>query len=311
VSRAWWIAVARLTALVTCIGLATTRLGLVAHELVGHGGTTLAVGGTVREVRLFYFAGGWIRYSATDGKLAIALGGIALEAVVGIALWLIYARRSSLGGRIASAIGAALVLHASWYLATGTWHGYGDGVELHRDLGDAKWMVAIPAAMVTLAAGYLGARTVLGALAASLPGGKRVRVAGTVIAMIVAGAVQAAAAIGEVVIRRDASYGAVMKPERERRIASEAARWEAEHARRGAPPTEQQRAQLQRELAARHRTFPFAIVLAILTALAIVAGWLRARRAEQAPVGRGLLVRCAVLAGGSIALVIALDAAFH
>jgi hypothetical protein len=311
VSRAWWIAVARLAALVVCIGLATTRLGLVAHELVGHGGATLAVGGTVREVQLFYFAGGWIRFSAAHGGLVIALGGIAVEAVVGIALWLGYARRSSLGGRIASAIGAALVLHASWYLATGTWHGFGDGLQLHRELGDATWMVAIPAAMITLAAGYLGARTVLAALAATLPGGARARVAGTVLALIVAGAVQAAAAIGEVMIRRDAAYGSVMKPERERRIAGELARWEAEQAKRGTAPTEQQRVQQRREVAARHRTFPFAVVLAILTVLAIVAGWVRARRAEDGAIGRGLLVRCAALAGGSIALVIALDAAFH
>jgi hypothetical protein len=311
VTRAWWIAVARLTALLVCIGLATTRLGLLAHELVGHGGATLAVGGTVREVHLFYFAGGWIRFSATDGQLVIALGGICVETAVGIGLWLGFARRSSLGARITTAIGAALVLHASWYLATGTWHGYGDGVDLHRDLGDAKWMVAIPAAAVTLAAGYLGARTVLGALAATLPGGARARVVGTVVALIVAGGVQAAAAVGEVVIRRDAAYGSVMKPERERQIAGELARWEAEQAQRGAEPTEQQRAQLQKDLAARHRTFPFAIVLAILTALAVVTGWVRARRADDGQVARGLLVRCAALAGGSIALVIALDAAFH
>ena len=310
-SRAWWIAVARLAALVVCIGLATTRLGLVAHELIGHGGATIVVGGTVREVHLFYFAGGWIRFSAAQGSLAIALGGIIVESVVGLALWLAFARRASLGGRITTAIGAALVLHASWYLATGTWHGYGDGVELHRDLGDAKWIIAIPAAAITLAAAYLGARTVLGALATTLPGGARARVAGTVIALIVAGAVQAAAAVGEVMIRRDAAYGSVMKPERERRIAGELARWEAEQAQRGAPPTEQQRAQQQREVAARHRTFPFAIVLAILTALAVILGWVRARRGHEAPVGRGLLLRCALLAGGSIALVIALDAAFH
>ncbi|MBA3463865.1 MAG: hypothetical protein H0T46_28165 [Deltaproteobacteria bacterium] len=310
-SRAWWIAVARLTALVVCIGLATTRLGLVAHELVGHGGATVAVGGTVREVHLFYFAGGWIRFSAPQGGLVIALGGIVVEAAVGIALCLVFARRTTLGARITTAIGAALVLHASWYLATGTWHGYGDGVQLHRDLGDAKWMVAIPVAAVTIAAGYLGARTVLSALAATLPGGARARVAGTVIALIVAGGVQAAAAVGEVMIRRDAAYGSVMKPERQRRIAGDLARWEAEQAQRGAAPTEQQRAQLQRELAARHRTFPLAIVLAILTAMAMVAGWVRAQRAEDGPVGKALLARCAVLAGGSIALVIALDAAFH
>ena len=38
----------RLTALLACAGLATRRIGLVVHELVGHG---VAVGGTVTDVQ--------------------------------------------------------------------------------------------------------------------------------------------------------------------------------------------------------------------------------------------------------------------
>jgi hypothetical protein len=47
-------AVLRLIALLTFAGLATSRIGLIVHELVGHGAATLAVGGTVTDVQLFY-----------------------------------------------------------------------------------------------------------------------------------------------------------------------------------------------------------------------------------------------------------------
>ena len=311
VSRSWWIAVARLAALATCAGLATSRIGLVAHELVGHGGAAIAMGGTVTDVQLFWFAGGWIRFDAPGGELVIALGGIAVESIVGLALWIGLARNTSLGARIARAIGGALVLHASWYLATGTWHGFGDGAQLHRELGDAKWMVAVPAALVTMAAGYAAARWVLGALAATVPGGRRRRIAGTVIALVLAGGVQLAAALGEVQLRRDATYGQVMRREPDRVAARELAQWAEDQARAGQAPSEQARAEMQRNLAQRHAQFPFAIVLAILTVLAVFAGAVRTRAEAAAPVASGLLARCAVVCGGSIALVIALDALFH
>ena len=311
VSRSWWIAVARLTAFVTCAGLATSRIGLVVHELVGHGGAAVAMGGTVTDVQLFWFAGGWIRFDAPGGELVIALGGIAVESIVGLALWIGLARRSSLGGRIARAIGAALVLHATWYLATGTWHGFGDGAQLHRELGDAKWLVAIPAALVTVAAGYAGARWVLGALAATVPGGRRRQIGGTVIALVVAGGLQLAAALGEVRLRRDPTYAQTMRREPERMAVRELAQWTEQQTRAGEVPTEQAREAMQRNLAQRHAQFPFAIVLAILTVLAVGAGAVRTRAVPAAAIATGLLSRCAVVCGGSIALVIAIDTVFH
>ena len=308
VSRAWWICVARLTVLVTCVGLATSRIGLVAHELIGHGGVTIAVGGTITDVHLFWFAGGWIRFEAARGDLAIALGGIGIESVVGVALWLVLARRTTLGGRIGRAIGAALVLHATWYLATGTWHGFGDGARLHQELGDAKWLVAIPAAMVTLGAAYAGARGVLGALAATVPGTARVRIAGTALALVIAGGIQLGAAVVEVQLRRDATYTQTMRPERDRLVSRELAQWAAEQQR---APSDEERTRMEEELAAKHATFPFAIVLAILTVVAAIAGAWGARGAPDGPVDGGLLARVALLASGSIALVIAIDVLFH
>ncbi|MDB4961680.1 MAG: hypothetical protein JWP01_1679 [Myxococcales bacterium] len=304
------MAVLQLTALLTCAGLATSRIGLVVHELLGHGGATIAVGGTVADVQLFYLAGGWIRFRAEDGHLLIAMGGIAVEAAVALALILGFRRRDGLEGRILRAIGWALLIHASWYLATGTWHGYGDGAQLHRLLGDQRWLVAVPAAIVTCGAAYTGARVVIGPLAQTVPGTPRARIVGTVIAILVAGGIQLGAAVGEVALRRDTTYSSTMKPERERVVARELRQWTEEQRRQGAQPTAQARDEMQRALARRHRTFPFAYVLGVLVVLAIGIGAVRSPATPSHPISARLVAISAAIAGGSIALVIALDAAF-
>nr|MBA3455122.1 hypothetical protein [Deltaproteobacteria bacterium] len=290
-------AVLRLTALLVCVGLATSRIGLVVHELIGHGAATLAVGGTVTDVQLFYFAGGWIRFRATGGELVIAMGGIVVEVVVGAALVSGFARRDQLAGRIARAIGCALIIHASWYLATGTWHGYGDGVQLHRLLGASRWLVAVPAALVTCAAGYAGAKIVLGALAATVPGSRRARVVGTVIAIVLAGAIQLGAAVGEVVVRRDPTYTTAMRPERERVISRELAQSIEAQRRQGQAPTDADRARLRREIADRHQTFPFAYVLGALLVVAIGAGAARSRATPGGTLSPRLVAIAAAVAG--------------
>jgi hypothetical protein len=261
---------------------------------------------------LFWFAGGWVRYElpSTHGMLAVALGGIVVETLIGLMLWIAFARRVNLAGRIVRAVGAALIIHAGWYLATGTWHGYGDGVQLHHELGDAKWLVAIPAAIVTCAFAYLGARGILGDLAASVPGSRGARIGAMILAVALAGSVQAGAAIGEVKLRRDAVYGAIMKPAREREIAAELAQWRAEQARRGLVPSEEARAAQEAELERAHRTFPFAVVLGLATVLAIGLGAARSRVASPGGLTPRLLAIAAMIAGGSIAAVIAIGAAF-
>ncbi len=310
----WWFAVVRLAGLLTSVGFATSRIGLLFHELVGHGGATLLVGGEVTDVQLFWFAGGWIRHRipAGGGGLAISLGGVVVEAAIGASVWYAVRHRHSLGGRVGRATGAALIVHASWYLATGVWHGYGDGTQLHRDLGDAKWVVAVPVAAIACAAAYAGARAVLGALAGTVPGRRRARITGTVIAIVIAGGIQAGAAIGEVKLRRDTTYTQVMRPEREREIARELARWAALQAQRGIQPSDQAREAMQRDLDRQHQTFPFAWLLGVLTVASVIAGAVRAAPAHGGgPVPARLLAIAGSIAVASIAAVIALDLAFH
>jgi hypothetical protein len=312
----WWCAVLRLAGLCTAVGLATSRAGLIAHELVGHGGAAVASGGEVTSVRLFWFGGGWIRYGLADstpaGVLAISLGGIVIELVLGGALWLGFARWDSLRARLVRAAGAALVIHAAWYFATGSWHGYGDGVQLHRVLAEARYPVAIGVGLLACGMAYVAARLVLGALARALPGGRRARVIGTAVAVTIAAVVQIALAVGEVHVRGDATYGAIMEPERDRVIARELGEWQRERARLGAPPSDAERSARARELETRHRELPFAPVLAVLLAAAVAAGASRPRAAPvTGHVSPRLVLGCAAVAVGSIVTVIALDWAFH
>jgi hypothetical protein len=315
VSRPWWSAVLGLTLFLAGTSLALSRIGLVIHELVGHGGTAIAVGGTVTDAHLFWFAGGWIRYAVAEPsvakELAISLGGIAVETVLGIALWVGLGRRTGLGGRTLRTLGAALGVHAMFYLATGTWHGYGDGRLIHALAGDARYPLAIAAGAVGCAAGWSGARHLFGSLVAAVPasGSSRgARLAGVLIAIAAAAAVNVALDLGELRVRRDAVYQVTMQPERERVVARELAEWQR------AQPAEVPDAELAaraRALAAQHRDFPFAWLLGVSLTAAIVAGAARARRGTEHRLAPRLIAVACGAAVISTAAVIAIDAGFH
>jgi len=273
---AWSLAVARLTGLLACVAMATARFGLVLHELVGHGGAALAMGGQILEVRLFWFAGGWIRYDLHEPSVAamviVSMGGIAIELVLGTILWFVVTG-DALGRRIARTIGAALVVHAGWYFATGTWHGYGDGALIYQVLGDARYPAAIAAGLVTCGAAFVGARWLFATVVASI--GPTRRVAGIAIAV----------------------------------IARDYAHWLDEARRTGATIDDAARERELHRLDRDNRTFPFAWLLAAAVALSAVAGAWRSRTPSARPDLTGRLVaRAAVIAVASIALVIALDA---
>ena len=304
----WGFAVLRLTGFLAAIGLVTSRAGLVAHELVGHGGAALVAGGEILAIRLFYVAGGWIRYRLPEPTVAwssfVEISGIGIEAVIGLAL-LVAIRRDGFVARIIRGIGAALVAHACWYFATGTWHGYGDFVRLHRELGDARMPVALVVGLASCAAAYFGARIVLGSVAATIPGRRAARIAGVATACVLAGGLQIGLMLGETQLRRDETYGTIMRPERDRVIARELAEWQ----RRQPRIDEAARAARARELADQHRVFPFMPILGVLVAAATILGARRARAAPDGPVPARFVAIASILAIGSIAIVIALDAA--
>jgi len=302
--------VLRLTVLLAAAALATSRIGLLLHELVGHGGAALAWGGNVTEVKLFWFAGGWIRYTLPErgdaAVLTIAVAGIALELLVGLALWL-GVRGDSLGRRIIRGAGSALVVHGAWYLAVGTFHGIGDGVVLYRALGGGRVLVAVVAGVATCVATFLGARAVTSPLVRTLPGTARQRAVGFAIAALLGGGLHAALTIGEMRVRRDATYARITQSERDRRIAIELETWQRQQSAQGAQPdlaaSRVERVKLERA----HRTFPFLVVLAIAALLSLAAGAATTRGGADAPIEPRLFARAVLVAIASIAAVIVLD----
>jgi hypothetical protein len=302
--------VLRLAGLLACVALATSRLGLIGHELVGHACVALALGGTVDRVQLFWFAGGWIRYHLDEpspgAALAIAMGGIALEFIAGGVLWFAV-RGHTLGRRILRGTGAALVLHASWYLAAGAFHGFGDGLLLYRMLGDWRVPVAIAAGAVTCVAGFAGAREVLGALAGTLGGSARARIIKMTVAVLFAAGLHAGLAAGELHLRRDPTYAGVMRPERERVIAKEVARWEAQQVERGIQVTPEQKRVDQTKIARAHKTFPFLWLLGVATGLAILAGARRSKPASETRITNRLVVTAVAIVLASLIAVVVID----
>jgi len=342
--------VLRLAGLLAAVALATSRIGLIGHELVGHGGVALAAGAQVTEVELFWFAGGWIRYALPQASLAsvlaIAMAGIALELVIGMALWLGVrpklkpggpaptgepklepggpaptgepklepggpaptGENDTLGRRIVRGVGTGLVVHATWYLATGAFLGFGDGVVLYRVLGDARVPVAIAAGIATCTATFLGARAIVAPLARTLPGTTRQRAAGFAIAALLGGGLHAALTFGELRLRRDATYSQVMRTERDRRIALELQAWERDQAARGAEPSPTAQRVERVRLERTHQTFPFVVVLAVATLASMILGIARTRGGRDERVANGLLVRAVAVALASICAVIVLGA---
>ncbi|HTR50642.1 MAG TPA: hypothetical protein VMJ10_08040 [Kofleriaceae bacterium] len=300
-------ATTRLTILLACATLATTRFGLVVHEVVGHGGTAIALGGEITAIKLFWFAGGWVGYRLDDAglaaHLACRLGGIASELVTGAALWLALRRRTGLGARVVRGIAAGLAVHATWYLAAGTWYGFGDGIALYQELGDGRYAVSIPAALVGSLAGFASAREVFAGIAGAAPG-KR-----WIVALVIALVANVVPIACEVYLRHDEVYTAMMMSERARTIQRELGRYQAE--RPDAP-----RAELDAELGRLEdehpHPFPFAPVFAPITLAAIVAGCFASlrRAGPREPVSSRLAARAAITAGAGLALVIAIQLVF-
>lgn len=294
---------AHLGGLLLACALATSRFGLVAHELVGHGGAATLVGGHVTDVQLFWFAGGWIRYNfpvqpTVGASLFISMAGILVELVAGLAIEIATRRATTLGRKLVRAIGATLVIHAAWYFATGAWSGFGDGQLLYNVLGTARYPVAIAAGLVVTALGYVTARSIVG----PLRGTQRTFVA-FALAAVAAGGIHAALAIGEVQLRRDPTYTVIMQPERDRQIDRDLARWERYEQQKGTLSTTRRAAEKAR-LEEVHHTFPFAWLLAVSAVLAIAAGAWKSPRVDQPLPG---LARPALVACVSVALVIAID----
>ncbi|MBK9031520.1 MAG: hypothetical protein IPL61_09320 [Myxococcales bacterium] len=304
-------AVVRLAAWCLALSVVVSRAGLVVHELVGHGLAALAVGGSVTDLHLYWFAGGWIEYGGAEAWsptaiAVVSLAGVTVEVVVaaGLAAW--NRRRPALA--LAGAAWA-LTIHAALYLAVGAADGVGDGAWVHQRLGGARGAVAIPAAVAALVAAAVASRRLGAALIATLPPGPRARrVALLALALALAGGAHAALVVGELQVRPDPTYARVMATERARSIAREVAAWRAEAAARGELDAAHERA-ARRTIAARHQARRWGPWLVAAVALIAALGLARARARGHTPLADRDLTRAGGAAAIAVIAVAAIDVA--
>lgn len=284
-------------------------MGLVLHEIAGHGGVAAAVGCRLTGLRLFLFGGGYVDYEcaalAPAGALAIDLGGIALELIAGAGLlWLARGRRGVLG-LFAAAAGLLFVLHALFYLVTGVHYGVGDGRGLHGLLGPGRAALVVAGSAALVGATFVAARGLAARIGAWVPaprpGARAAMVAGAALAAAV---LHGALMLAEQRLLADPVYAASFRPEHEREIAAQIQRFEEQ------PRTPAELAAQRQVLEERHAVFPLTPVLGVGMALAALAGVaLSARRAPPAPAAPVRLGPAALACALSIALTVAIDRA--
>jgi hypothetical protein len=201
-----------------------SRLGLLLHELAGHAGVARVLGCQIDGIRLFAFGGGYVESSCQPLPLAAALaidvGGIGLELVVGTLLLIAARGRQGLLGLFLASTGLLFVLHAVFYSVTGVHYGVGDGRRLHLLLGERRtlplWIGSVTLVVATGWCARLAARR----LAAGIPGASRSRrVATLALAAIAAAALHGTLLLAEQRIAPDLVYAASFTPEPRTRSA--------------------------------------------------------------------------------------------
>jgi hypothetical protein len=255
-------------------------VSLIAHELVGHAAVAAAFGGDLQDWHLFLFAGGYVDVDrdqpwTTAESLAISLGGIVLQIVAGTALVLLArrARPGSLRRFTLLAFGVIDLLHGGYYLTAGTFHGYGDGITLHRTLGEHRPWLLVPGTALLLGGAFLGGRAALGTLRDWLaPLRPRAQAAVIAAGLVFACAGHAALTWTELRLARREVYASTMRHESDRRADQEVAIFVLREQKRGAPPPPAVVEQLRSDLRDQHRRFPFAQTLAGALVLAFALG---------------------------------------
>jgi len=305
----------RLTLLAFLVGLVATRLGLVLHEFLGHAATAAAVGCDIDGYYVFWFGGGYVRYSRAEAfslgeSLFVALGGLALEIIIGV-ICLLWARKLKAGSVWQITVlgfGVGHLLHSLHYMAGGSYHGYGDPWIVYRELGESRVYLSVALAVVMCALGFVLARHLAGFLRGGLAGhGKHSQLAIIVAAVVTAGGMHAGLAFGEQALAPNRTYKATFKSMSQRKVDHGVRRYRVMVKRkRGKGPTKAEVAAMRRRLAKKHKTFPFALVMSVCLVISVIGGVFFARASAvteaslPSPSGQRWL---ALVAAGSLGLV--------
>ncbi len=302
----------RLSLVFSIAGLLASRIGLLVHEFIGHGGMAYALGGKVPQWRLFYFGGGWIRYERTPWysdaqELCIALAGVGSQLVVAILVWLVSTRLQGVPRSMSRIVALLLCAHLCVYISTGTHYGFGDGMKLHELLSPLARNALVAALSLGMAiSAYMLTKEAL-LLAAMLEmGSGPKRVAQTALAVMVATLVHAGLTYGEQgVIDRDESYEAMMQREVDRQAAKYEASLAAQSRAVGQPWTFDQAIDARLTYLEKHEPLPLRPILVLLGALAALAGCFRFHRTQSE---KRIAWRSSLIRGPSIALALTIVA---
>ena len=245
--------------------------------------------------------------------MAVALGGIALELVAGAVALAIAGRCRRPVAKVGLfATATILLLHAGFYLAAGTHHGFGDGRAPHDALGAWRPLLVVPVALAVVAGGYLlAARLAREATAGSLAGRSRAPDRSppppssppppTALSPSASGRSPTTRNTPASWSTRRSAWSpatSVASPPQSRRA-------------QGRPPTAAELAAARARLEEKHRPFPLAPILAVALGLACLAGlWRAVSRAHDS--ARDARWRAAlfpaVICAGSVLLVAAIQA---
>lgn len=309
-------AVARLTLLFSLIGLLASRIGLLVHEFIGHGGAAFALGGSVPAWRLFLFGGGWIQYErnpwySSFEQHSIALAGVALQSLVAALIWYRSRERPGLAASMARLIAMLLWAHACVYLALGVHYGFGDGRLLHESLSSTERAVLI--VLVVGALVYLSYALTRGALLLAASLGKSVgaiRAASAALAVTLAAGAHFGLYYAESrVIDPDETYASIMQQEIDRKLALHMAELQRLRLAQGVEWNVQEVAAEKQAFVSRHEPFPLRPLVYLLCALVAVAAAFRHARTQArlpAPWNRGTAIAATLslaLLLGTIAVV--------
>lgn len=293
----------------TLIALTASRITLVLHEFVGHGGLASLLGCRVTSFHLFLFGGGWIRYSRsepfTSGEgLLVSLGGIAVELAFGTAC-LLWGRRQGARPRVrlvAVCVGLVDLLHAGYYVVVATHYGFGDGRRLGEFLGAGRHVLAVVGTLAVIALSYAMARELMRATAPFLSATSSSKRVGIVLAAaMMAALAHGGLMVGEQMLRADESYAKIMKPRSERQVEVELAKLQAKRRAEGDAPSaaelEETRERLRQEL----RPWPLRPVVVVGMLGGLLLGAYRTRVVHRdpprRPMGLGLWAVCAAALG--------------
>ena len=308
----------RLAVALTLCALLTSRLTLVFHEFLGHGGGVLLAGGEVTDHRLFLFGGGWVSFVRPGGfstgqLVVISLAGVLLEVAVALAALLLSRRypRGAVAHLALQCFAFIDLIHATFYVAAGTHHGFGDGVALHRALGDQRVFLVAPLTLAVLALGFAGGRSLIRSLAHwHVHAGRGGLLARVGAAAVVAVAVHGGLMLIERETTADPTYAEVMKREAERRADRQLQAMIEVRQREGAGVVVdlEEVARVRQQLVEQYRPFPLLpLLIAGLAICCAVGAWAGAgeeRGTGMPPLAklRGLAFACL----GSLLLVLAL-----